>query len=1129
MSETPRRGFWALNAAQFFEALNDNAFKTMLSLWVVAGAAGTAQAGEDFALGSLLFTLPFLLFSAYAGALADRVSKRTQAVACKVAELVIMAASIPALASGHRPALFALLFLLGVHSAFFGPAKMGLLPELLDPRRLSWGNGLFSLAGFVAIIVGTALGGWMLGVFQGRLMAAGAVFVTIAALGLGASLLVPPVPAAGTKERFPTDPVSAFWKDIRFAAKDRVLFLCLLGVGFFWMIGSLVYSGVLLYGKVALHLSDTRVGLLLVATASGIGMGSVLAGKFSGDKVEMGLVPVGSLGMGLLSLSLVAVDHFYSGLAVLFLLGVMGGFFIVPLNAVIQSRAPSDSLGRMMALANVMSFLGILSATGLFRLFTGPLALTADGAAVATGLLVLSGTAYILTLLPSAFVRMFLLALTNSIYRIEVRGRENFPLKGPALLVCNHVSYVDPLLLSAAVHRPIRFLTWRRLYESKGVTWFFKLMNAIPIAPTDGPRKFVHSLEAARQALREGHVVCIFAEGAITRVAQMLGFRKGAELILRDLDVPVIPVHLDRVWGSIFSFAGREFLWKMPRKIPYPVTVSFGKPLPSTAKSHEIRQSVLDLSSEAFAHRIQGLLPLHRAFLRQAKQQWTHEAMADSSGMRLTYGKAVVGSAILARKLMKACPEEGPVAVLLPPCVPAALVNIALALARRVCVNLNYTLSRDMVDDILAQSEARRIITSRKMLEALKWDPDPRMVFLEDLGRPPKLAALAFFLLFRVLPVSLWERFFPGGRSRVGETATLMFTSGSTGVPKGVQLTHANLQANVQSCLEVFQLDREDTLVGVLPFFHSFGYMATIWFPLLGGVRVIYHRSPLEVEAVQRLIHKYQGTIALITPTLLAMWAKRWNKEAVKSLRFFVTGAEKLRESTAKEVEAKLGIPILEGYGCTELSPVACVNTLSVKDRHEFQEGLKPGKVGRPLPGVSVRVVDPVTNLPLPTNTPGLILVKGPNVMAGYWGMPEKTAEAVKDGWYVTGDIGTVDEEGFVEITDRLSRFSKIGGEMVPHILIEEKIQAACGEPDAKFFLASVPDVKKGEALVVLYHGYSGDGESLTAKLKESGLPPLWIPDRRMVFKLEEWPVLGTGKIDLGKAKEIARDLASKA
>jgi acyl-[acyl-carrier-protein]-phospholipid O-acyltransferase/long-chain-fatty-acid--[acyl-carrier-protein] ligase len=291
---------------------------------------------------------------------------------------------------------------------------------------------------------------------------------------------------------------------------------------------------------------------------------------------------------------------------------------------------------------------------------------------------------------------------------------------------------------------------------------------------------------------------------------------------------------------------------------------------------------------------------------------------------------------------------------------------------------------------------------------------------------------------------------------------------------------------------------------------------------------VYYHRSPLETTAIQKAVRDTRASILLGTPTFLQMWMRKFKKEDVSSLHFILTGAEKLRDSLAKDFYDQFGVPVLEGYGCTELSPAACVSVLNVKDRHEFQLGHKEGSVGRPLPGVSVRIVDFDTGAPVPQGTPGLLLVKGPNVMAGYWRDPAKSAEVLKDGWYVTGDVALIDEDGFVKITDRLSRFSKIGGEMVPHILIEEKIQAAAATPEAQFLVTAVKDEKKGESLVVLTYKFDGKPEELTAKLKEAGLPPLWIPDAKSFFALEEWPTLGTGKVDMVKAKQLAEKFAGR-
>ena len=733
----------------------------------------------------------------------------------------------------------------------------------------------------------------------------GVMFVIIAVFGAITSLFIPRVPAAATDAVFEWNPLRLFLRNMREVKKDRALFLCIVGIGYFWLLGALLLIILPVYGKTLLQADEAMISWIMTALSLGIGVGSVVAGKLSGDKVELGLVPLGSIGLGIFSLDLAFAYHsLWRTMTDLFLAGAFAGFFIIPLNSLLQLRSPKKEKGKMIATANVISFLGIALASVVVLLLTDERGLGLDipPALAVVAIASFGVTAYILWLLPAAFFRLILWLITHSIYRVKVRGRENFPLEGPAILVCNHLSYVDPFLVAAAVSRPVRFFMLRSIYEWKPLHWFFKLMQMIPISPTDGPKKMRASMEEAREALRQGEVVCIFAEGAITRVAQTLGFRKGVENIAKGLDVPLIPVHLDRVWGSIFSFQGGKFVWKLPTRIPYPVTVSFGPALRATAKIHEVRQAVLDLGSEAFLHRQEGLLPLHQLFLRQSKKQWLSKGMADTSGVSLGYGKIVVASVSLARQFMKLLPNEERIGVLFPPCVPGALVNIALPLAGKVPVNLNFTMSKELVDQILAKAGIRKVVTSARVLDALKWERDERMVLLEELKKPsPLMGALAWVFLL-LAPVRLVESLFLR-RARVTQSdlATLMFTSGSTGIPKGVMLTHTNIQSNVQGLLEIFQMDSKDTLIGVLPFFHSFGYTATIWLPLLGGFRVVYHRSPLEPVAIRKLIREHRATIILGTPTFLQMWSRKFHREDVSTLRFAMVGAEKLRDQVATE------------------------------------------------------------------------------------------------------------------------------------------------------------------------------------------------------------------------------------
>jgi acyl-[acyl-carrier-protein]-phospholipid O-acyltransferase/long-chain-fatty-acid--[acyl-carrier-protein] ligase len=287
----------------------------------------------------------------------------------------------------------------------------------------------------------------------------------------------------------------------------------------------------------------------------------------------------------------------------------------------------------------------------------------------------------------------------------------------------------------------------------------------------------------------------------------------------------------------------------------------------------------------------------------------------------------------------------------------------------------------------------------------------------------------------------------------------------------------------------------------------------TIWLPLLSGCGAVYQPNPLDAKATGSIIHKHKGTFLLSTPTFCGNYLRKCSPEEFASLRYVLVGAEKLREQTAREFQEKFGLGLLEGYGCTEMAPVVSVNTPDFQDGREKQMGSKPGTVGHPLPGVAVKVVDPTTGAPLPPNTEGLLLVKGSNRMLGYLDKTDLTNSVLRDGWYVTGDIATVDDEGFIRITDRLSRFSKIGGEMVPHLKIEVAVADILGEPSC--VVTGVPDEHRGERLALLYTDGAVAPRELWQRLSQAGLPALWVPKRDDIFKVESLPLLGTGKLDL--------------
>jgi len=497
--------------------------------------------------------------------------------------------------------------------------------------------------------------------------------------------------------------------------------------------------------------------------------------------------------------------------------------------------------------------------------------------------------------------------------------------------------------------------------------------------------------------------------------------------------------------------------------------------------------------------------------------------MADSTGRSLSYGRALVATLVLAKWLGRTTAGQSAIGILLPSSVGGALANVATTLAGKVSVNLNFTAGVGAMAHAVERCELKTILTSRQFLEKAGLSSMPGMVFLEDvlpaaLTTPARLMGLLQALL---MPASLLVRLAGSGQVSADDTATIIFSSGSTGVPKGVVLTHRNILANLDSVEQVVEIRSDDVLIGVLPFFHSFAFTGTLWFPLLSGFTVVYHPSPMDAKTVGELSEKFGGTMLISTPTFCLAYVRKCRREQLSGLRYAIVGAEKLRAPVALAFKEKFGVDLLEGYGCTEMSPVVCANLQEVNDRGEQQVSRKAGSVGQPLPGVVAKIVDAETGAGPLVGSEGLLLVKGPNRMQEYLGEPERTREVFRGDWYVTGDIGLIDEDGFIYITDRLSRFSKIAGEMVPHMKVEESIVALLAE-DQTAAVTSVTDEVKGERLVAFYTDPSLTPQALWERLSATGLPRLWIPKREDLRLVESIPTLGSGKVDLRGVRHMA-------
>jgi acyl-[acyl-carrier-protein]-phospholipid O-acyltransferase/long-chain-fatty-acid--[acyl-carrier-protein] ligase len=1118
----PLRGLFL---TQFLGAFNDNAWKQIVIFLAIAAAATPAQGQEHTAIAQIVLMIPLMLISMPAGVLADRLSKRSIIVGTKVFELILMLAGVAALIvrPGGGPLTLGVLGLLGVQAALFGPAKYGIIPELVPHEQLSRANGLLEMGSNLAILSGMVAGAVILQAARqlGWPLWTGAVLlIGLSACGLAAALTIPRV-APARSEGGLSATFRLGWESIR---ADRVLRLTVIGQVLVWGIASLVPAPILPYASKILRLPEWQASLPLVALGLGIGAGCILAGRLSGAKVEYGLLPLGALGLTVCTLAFAAIGPRLGGLMLIMaLMGIFSGLLFVPLNALLQARSPADRRGAVIAMASALVYLGMLAGSGL-ALALARANVSPRGTFLGVSLVLLAGFFWALTLVPDAFFRFLLIGLAHTIYRVRVIGRSNVPEQGGALLVPNHVSFADGLFLIASIDRPIRFIVYAGYCDRPILGWFLRSMRAIPISPTGGPKMILQAFREAGRELDAGQTVCIFPEGQLTRTGMMAPFERGLERIVKGRTTPIIPIHLDRLIGSVFApFSHRRW----PERIPYPVTVSIGQPLPTDASLFELRQAISELGAQAWSYRKRDRRPLHHEFIRRARRHPLRLAYADFQTPWVSYFRALTSAVALARALRPRWAGQPAVGLLLPTSVGGSLVNLAVALAGRAAVNLNFTAGRAGMESAAAQAGLRTVVTSRSFLEKAKLQPPSgvELIYVEDVLADIDLASRAIAAATAlVVPVRWLERIAGAAQPvTVDDTATIIFSSGSTGEPKGVVLSHFNIDANIQSVREAYRALPGDRLVGILPLFHSFGYTMS-WYAINTGIGIICHPSPLDAVLIGDLVQRYAATVLMATPTFLQLYLRRCAPAQFGSLRLVLAGAEALSETLALAFEDGFGIRPMEGYGMTECAPLVAVNTFDFRAPGFFQPGSRRRYVGRPLPGIAVRVVHSDTFQPLGADQEGLVLVKGPNVMKGYLGRDDLTRAAFIDGWYNTGDLGFLTEDGFLKISGRLSRFSKIGGEMVPHGRVEEALHQAIGSEKQVFAVTAVGDERKGEKLAVLTTLDDREVERALQGLGAQGLPNLFIPRRENVIKVETIPVLGTGKLDLKAIRRVAEE-----
>jgi acyl-[acyl-carrier-protein]-phospholipid O-acyltransferase/long-chain-fatty-acid--[acyl-carrier-protein] ligase len=1138
-------GFLPYIAMAFLNAFVDLGHKIVIQNTLFKVYEGDLQIILTAVVNALIL-LPFVLLFTPSGFLSDKYPKnRVMRISAWVAVGLTLAITAFYYLGWFWPA-FAMTFLLAVQSAIYSPAKYGYIKELVGKESLAGANGAVQATVTTAILAGIFFFSVLFEAFLADrdFTTTGDIMSLIAPVGwllVVFSLIELTLAYRLPEKRRRFEDMSFDWREYRsgrylrqnlgVAYGNQVIWLSIVGLSVFWGISQVMVATFPAFAKETL--SETNTVVIQGAMAcSGIGiiLGSVIAGRVSRSHIETGLIPIGALGIAAGLFLLPGLPSAWSMALDFLLIGVMGGFFLVPLNALIQFNAGDAGLGRVLAANNfvqnlaMLGFLGSTVAAGLVE--SGGLLIMH-----ALGIIALVGAIYTIYKLPQSLVRFLVARIVATRYRLEVIGLKNMPAQGGVLMLGNHISWIDWAMVQMASPRPVRFVMYRGIYERWYLRRFLDFFGVVPIS--GGHSK--QALATIAQLLGAGEVVCLFPEGAISRTGQLGEFKRGFELAAAEVDEgAILPFYLRGLWGSAFSFASAKLKENRGGYRAKDVVVAFGTGLPITATAEQVKQSVFELSVSSWQTHARTLPGLAEAWLAAARRRFGGLCVVDSAGGSLTNRRFMAAVFLFARRVGRLAKQQN-VGVLMPASSAGAIANMAVLLAGKTVVNLNYTASPEALRAGIRTAGVRNVITARRFLKKLEGRGLDLAEVLEGvelhqmedmkagIGKAEGLLMLA---AASILPPT-WAMGLLGRRADAGDTAAILFSSGSEGTPKGIELTHRNIMANVRQTSDVLNTEANDVVLSNLPLFHAFGLTATTFLPLLEGIPMVCHPDPTDALGCAKAIARHRATFLCSTSTFLRLYTrnKRIHPMMLESLRIVVAGAERLSPDVRESFALKFGKPIYEGYGATETTPVASCNLPDSLDTDDWrvQIGNKPGTVGMPLPGTSFRIVDPVSLQTLPPGEDGLILIGGVQVMKGYLEAPEKTAEAIVelDGqrWYKTGDKGHQDEDGFLTIVDRYSRFAKLGGEMISLTQVEEQVRQVLGEPELELVAVNVPDPKKGERVVMLIAAEL-DPDGLRKTLIDAGLNPLTIPAQ--IRAVEQVPKLGSGKTDFSGAKELA-------
>lgn len=1136
------RRFLPLFLTQFLGAFNDNLYKNALAILITYTLVSQIRFNPGFLIGiaAFVFILPFFLFSALAGQLADKFEKSRLIRYTKIAEIMLMLIAGLGFALHSIAMLIGVLFLLGLQATFFGPVKYSILPDHLKPEELIAGNALMESGTFFAILLGTIIGSFLAALHIG----VGAISVASLALivsiaGYIASLGIPKTSIAAPNLKLNFNLLKETFSIVSSTCKNRNLYLSILGISWFWLIGMTYLTQFPTYAKDVLGAQPSVVTLFLIFFTAGIALGSLICNKLLRSKIDATYVPLAALGMTLFAIDLVlASEHIRTStgelasllgflshlrnwriLLDLLFLSTCGGIYIVPLYSILQNESQPEFRSRAIASNNIINalFMSVAAiATSIFLFFH--VSITAVFLIVAIANLFV--TIHICNLLPEELVKSFLIWVFKFFYRVEIRGLENYYAAGNrVLIVANHTSFLDAALLAAFLPDRLTFAIDTHVAQRWWIKVMLKLVNTYSLDPTNPL-----ATKSLIEYLRQNHRTVIFPEGRITTTGSLMKIYEGPGLIADKADAKLLPVRIDGAQFTPFSYLRGKvnIRWfpKITLTILEPRTIDLPASMTGRQRRQHVSAKLYDIMSDTMFLSSKSEQTLFEALLNTAAIHGKrHIALEDIERKPMNYKTLILASLVLGRMIAKNTEPNSNVGILLPNSIAYVVTFFGMQAFHRVPALLNFTTGIQNLLSACRTAKLKVVYTSRKFIDVANLHDIVKaitmegisVVYLEDVKKK-----IGIGRKLRGKFASLFPRYYyhyvnhinkENALEQAHSPAVILFTSGSEGTPKGVALSHTNLQSNRYQANARVDFNPSDRVFNALPMFHSFGLNGATLLPLLSGIKVFLYPSPLHYRIVPELCYDSNATIFFGTDTFLANYAKYAHPYNFYSLRYVFAGAEKLRDETRKVWMQKFGIRIMEGYGVTECAPVLSLNT---------PMQYKMGTVGRLMPGISHKLV-PVEGI----NEGQRLLVSGPNIMLGYMfaNNPGKIIPLV-DGWYDTGDIVHIDEEGYITIRGRAKRFAKIAGEMVSLTAVEEEVYTLW--PQGQHAILSRADERKGEQIVLITNHKTAEIVALISHFKQRGIGEINLP--RKIIKLDELPLLGSGKVDYQAAKVIVEE-----